>query len=111
MNVALINNATWAWCASGKSSSTNGATTARRALPDFVKIAEAHGLTGMRVTSRGEVPNAIRAAEETEGTVVIDFRVESEDSVYPMGPSRRCLDAMIRPPNNRRFQEMEFDEI
>jgi acetolactate synthase I/II/III large subunit len=75
--------------------------------PDFVKIADAHGLCGMRVTQRSEVENAIRKAEETEGTVVIDFRVESEDSVYPMVPSGAALDAMIRRP----VPEMEFDEI
>ncbi len=78
--------------------------------PDFVKLAEAHGVTGMRVTSRGEVENAIRSAEETEGTVVIDFRVEPEDSVYPMVPAGAALDAMIRRPQPT-VPEMEFDEI
>jgi acetolactate synthase-1/2/3 large subunit len=48
--------------------------------PDFALLAQAHGLTGLRVTSRSEVEAAIRKAEETEGTVVIDFRVEQEDS-------------------------------
>lgn len=75
--------------------------------PDFVKIADAHGLCGMRVTSRSEVEGAIRKAEETEGTVVIDFRVESEDSVYPMVPTGAALNEMIRRP----VPEMEFDEI
>ncbi|MBE0697122.1 MAG: acetolactate synthase large subunit, partial [Anaerolineaceae bacterium] len=78
--------------------------------PDFVKIAEAHGLTGLRVTSRGGVEGAIRKAEETEGTVVVDFRVESEDSVYPMVPAGAALDAMIRRPEST-VPEMEFDEI
>ena len=78
--------------------------------PDFVKLAEAHGLTGMRVTSRGEVQNAIREAEATEGTVVVDFRVEAEDSVYPMVPTGAALDAMIRRPEPV-VPEMEFDEI
>jgi acetolactate synthase-1/2/3 large subunit len=78
--------------------------------PDFVKIAEAHELCGMRVTQRGEVENAIRTAHETEGTVVIDFRVESEDSVYPMVPTGAALDAMIRRPQ-ASVPEMEFDEI
>jgi acetolactate synthase-1/2/3 large subunit len=78
--------------------------------PDFVKIAEAHGLTGLRVTSRGEVENAIRTAENTEGTVVVDFRVEAEDSVYPMVPTGAALDAMIRRPQ-QSITEMEFDEI
>jgi acetolactate synthase-1/2/3 large subunit len=75
--------------------------------PDFVKLTEAHGLCGMRVTQRSEVEGAIRKAEETEGTVVIDFRVESEDSVYPMVPTGAALDAMIRRP----VPQMEFDEI
>ncbi len=78
--------------------------------PDFVKIAEAHGLVGLRVTSRGEVEGAIRKAEETEGTVVIDFRVEQEDSVYPMVPAGAALDAMIRRPQPS-VPEMEFDDI
>jgi acetolactate synthase-1/2/3 large subunit len=66
--------------------------------PDFVKIAEAHGLTGMRVTKRGDVKNAIRHAQESEGTVLIDFRVEKEDSVYPMVPAGGDLHNMIRRP-------------
>ncbi|HEY4723645.1 MAG TPA: thiamine pyrophosphate-dependent enzyme, partial [Anaerolineae bacterium] len=66
--------------------------------PDFVKIAEAHGLTGIRVTKRSEVAAAIRTAQETEGTVVIDFRVEKEDSVYPMVPAGADLHNMIRRP-------------
>ena len=66
--------------------------------PDFVKIAEAHGLCGLRVTQRSEVEGAIRKAEETEGTVVIDFRVEKEDAVYPMVPAGADLHNMIRRP-------------
>jgi acetolactate synthase I/II/III large subunit len=68
--------------------------------PDFVKIAEAHGLTGLRVTQRSEVEGAIRAAQETEGAVLIDFRVEQEDSVYPMVPAGADLHKMIRRPSN-----------
>jgi len=66
--------------------------------PDFVKIAEAHGLTGLRVTGRSEVEAAVRKARETEGTVLIDFRVEQEDSVYPMVPAGADLHNMIRRP-------------
>jgi acetolactate synthase-1/2/3 large subunit len=80
--------------------------------PDFVKLAEAHGLCGLRVTQRNEVEDAIREAENTEGTVVIDFRVEPEDSVYPMVPAGAALDAMIRRPEPEpSVPEMEFDEI
>jgi acetolactate synthase-1/2/3 large subunit len=66
--------------------------------PDFVKLTEAHGLTGLRVTARDQVEPAVRAAQQTEGTVVIDFRVEQEDSVYPMVPTGAALNQMIRRP-------------
>jgi len=66
--------------------------------PDFVKLAEAHGLTGLRVTTREGVIPAFEQAQQTEGTVVIDFRVEKEDSVYPMVPTGADLKQMIRRP-------------
>jgi acetolactate synthase-1/2/3 large subunit len=66
--------------------------------PDFVKIAEAHGLTGIRVKQRSEVEAAVSMAESTEGTVVIDFCVEKEDSVYPMVPAGAALHNMIQRP-------------
>jgi acetolactate synthase I/II/III large subunit len=50
------------------------------------------------VTQRAEVEGAVRAAQATPGTVVIDFRVEQEDSVYPMVPSGADLTEMIRRP-------------
>ncbi len=79
--------------------------------PDFVKIAEAHGLTGLRVTQRSEIEAAIYKAEETEGTVVVDFRVEQEDSVYPMVPSGADLHAMIRRPMPNPIAETPEDTI
>ena len=67
--------------------------------PDFVKLAEAHGLTGLRVTRREEVASAVAEARAQPGTVVIDFRVEQEDSVYPMVPAGADLHDMIRRPS------------
>ena len=66
--------------------------------PDFVKLAEAHGLVGLRVTRREEVADAVARAKAEPGSVVIDFRVEQEDSVYPMVPSGADLGDMIRRP-------------
>jgi acetolactate synthase-1/2/3 large subunit len=66
--------------------------------PDFVKLAEAHGLTGLRVTQRSQVEETICRAHEVDGTVVIDFRVEQEDSVFPMVAAGADLDNMIRRP-------------
>jgi acetolactate synthase-1/2/3 large subunit len=66
--------------------------------PDFVKLAEAFGLKGMRITQRSQVQSAVEEARSHPGTVVMDFRVEQEDSVFPMVPAGADLHAMIRRP-------------
>jgi acetolactate synthase-1/2/3 large subunit len=72
--------------------------------PDFVKIVEAHGLTAIRVTERSQVKAAIQQARENPGSVVIEFIVEKEDSVYPMVPAGADLDEMIRRPASTQEQ-------
>ena len=67
--------------------------------PDFVRLAEAYGLQALSVTSRAAVVPAIQAAEADDRAVLIDFRVEQEDSVYPMVPAGADLHAMIRRPS------------
>ncbi len=49
---------------------------------------------------RSEVQDCVQQARRAEGTVVMDFRVEQEDSVYPMVPAGADLDAMIRRPQS-----------
>jgi acetolactate synthase-1/2/3 large subunit len=66
--------------------------------PDFVKLAEAHDLKGTRVTERSQIAGAIAQARAAKETFIIDFRVEQEDSVYPMVPAGADLDKMIRRP-------------
>ena len=63
--------------------------------PDYVKLADAYGLTGMRVTNRADVPAAIQQAIETEGTVIIDFVIEPEGNVYPMVAPGSAITNMI----------------
>ena len=53
-------------------------------FPDFVKLAEAYGATGVRVSDKSTLVEQMRAALETEGTVVMDVRVSAEENVYPM---------------------------
>jgi acetolactate synthase-1/2/3 large subunit len=67
--------------------------------PDFVRLAEANGLCAMSVTTRPDVIPAIAAARADDRAVLIDFRVEQEDSVYPMVPAGADLHAMIRRPS------------
>ncbi len=66
--------------------------------PDFVKLAEAHGLSGLRCDTRGDVRATIEDARTRSGTVVVDFRVAAEENVYPMVPSGGDIGAMIRRP-------------
>jgi acetolactate synthase-1/2/3 large subunit len=67
--------------------------------PDFVKLAEAHGLLGLRVTEREQIPDVVAKARASKDTAVIDFRVEQEDSVYPMVAAGADLHDMIRRPS------------
>jgi acetolactate synthase-1/2/3 large subunit len=73
--------------------------------PDFCKLAEAYDIAAARVASRAEVVPAIRAARRQDGPILIDFRVEREDAVYPMVPAGASLDQMLRrpPPGPRRL--------
>jgi len=66
--------------------------------PDFVKLAEAHGVPARRVTKREEVDEAIAWARSIQGPTVIEFKVEREDAVYPMVPAGAALHEMLQRP-------------
>ena len=66
--------------------------------PDFVKLAEAYGITGIRVTEQGQVADAIQQAMEVPGPVIIDFVVKEIDNVYPMIPSGQSVNQMLEEP-------------
>jgi acetolactate synthase-1/2/3 large subunit len=66
--------------------------------PDFVKLTEAHGLLGLRVEKRADIEEAVSRARRSGDTVVIDFKVEKEDTVYPMVAPGKDISDMIRRP-------------
>jgi acetolactate synthase-1/2/3 large subunit len=66
--------------------------------PNFVKLAEAHGVPARLITKHDEVHEAIEWARNTQGPVVLEFRVEQEEAVYPMVPQGAALDEMIQRP-------------
>ena len=70
--------------------------------PDFVKLAEAYGIKGIRVTDKTQVKTAIQDAMEHDGPVLIDFIVEQEENVYPMIPSGMTVKDMIEEPSSER---------
>lgn len=73
--------------------------------PDFVKLADAHGIPGAHVRKRSEVIPTVHAAREHTGAFLVDFHVEQEDSVYPMIPSGAALHEMIRRPTENSLVE------
>jgi acetolactate synthase-1/2/3 large subunit len=52
--------------------------------PDFVKLAEAYGATGLRFEDKKTLVDDIRGALATDGPVLVDVRVTQEENVYPM---------------------------
>ncbi|HHV63304.1 MAG TPA: biosynthetic-type acetolactate synthase large subunit [Firmicutes bacterium] len=64
-------------------------------VPDFVKLAEAYGAVGMRITDPADVRPAIEEAIRTPNVVVMDFRVAPEENVLPMVPPNAPINKMI----------------
>ena len=67
--------------------------------PDFVKLAEAYGIKGIRVTKQDELESAINEANNHSGPVVVDFVIEKVDDVYPMIPAGQSIEELIEEPN------------
>jgi acetolactate synthase-1/2/3 large subunit len=67
------------------------------ASPDWVKLAEAFGATGLRVEDAADLEDTMRTAVETDGPVLVDIRVTQEENVYPMiapgNPAREMTEA------------------
>jgi acetolactate synthase I/II/III large subunit len=67
--------------------------------PDFAKLAVAYGIRSFVVDRRADVIPVVQAAQAHDGAVLIDFKVEQEDTVYPMVAAGSALHDMIRRPN------------
>ena len=67
--------------------------------PDFVKLAEAFGVLGIRVTENYQVADAIGKAMAHEGPVIVDFVVDPEENVYPMIPPGESVNELIEAPD------------
>jgi acetolactate synthase-1/2/3 large subunit len=66
--------------------------------PDFVKIAEAYGIRGIRVTKKEEVADAVQQAMETAGPVIVDFIVKEDEGLFPFIPSGQSVKEMLEEP-------------
>jgi acetolactate synthase-1/2/3 large subunit len=63
--------------------------------PDFIKVAEAYNIPGLRVTHQSQVADAINAAYDTSGPMLLEFQVEREVNVYPMVAPGESISEMI----------------
>ena len=77
--------------------------------PDFVKLADAHGIRGAAVHTRADVERVVNEARQHDGPFLINFLVEQEDSVYPMIPAGSALHEMIRRPDQNPLIETPQD--
>jgi len=68
-------------------------------LPDFVKLAEAYGATGIRIESPDELIPGIRAMIDTPGPVIVDCRVAKLSNCFPMIPSGAAHTDMLLDPS------------
>jgi len=67
--------------------------------PDFARLAEAYGIQSATVSERSQVVPAVESARRHDGPVLINFKVEQEDTVYPMVAAGAALHDMIRRPS------------
>jgi len=97
VNVAILNNGylgmvrQWQELFYGKRYSSVDTTH----QPDFVKLAEAYGALGFRVTAYEDVVPVLREAIASDKPVLIDFLIAREENVYPMVPAGGSLTEMI----------------
>jgi acetolactate synthase-1/2/3 large subunit len=63
--------------------------------PDYVKLAEAYGATGMRFEDKHTLVDDIKRAIDTEGPVLVDVRVTREENTYPMIPAGKAAREMV----------------
>jgi acetolactate synthase-1/2/3 large subunit len=75
--------------------------------PDFVKIAEAYDIPGVRVKHREEVIPAIQKAMEYPGAFLIDFLTEPEENIYPIVPPGESLARFLEPSKTEMVSKQD----
>jgi len=72
-----------------------------KALPDFVKLAEAYGCVGIRADSPDELDEKIKEMINTDGPVIFDCHVDQNENCYPMIPSGKPHNQMLLGPKDQ----------
>jgi acetolactate synthase-1/2/3 large subunit len=69
--------------------------------PDFVKLAESMGCTGLRISSYEEIPAVMEQFLACKGPVLLDAVICKHEHVYPMVPAGKGLHEMVVPPSQK----------
>ncbi len=73
-------------------------------LPDFIKLAESYGMTGLRATEPGQVDDVIKQMLDTPGPVIVDMVVSKEENCFPMIPGGAAHNEILLGANDRKEQ-------
>ena len=71
------------------------ASTVMDVVPDYVDLAKAFGAAGLRASTKSDVIPVIKEALATDNVVVMDFKIEKEEGVYPMVPAGKANTEML----------------
>ena len=74
-------------------------------MPDFVKLAQAYGVKGMRIRSRDELKDAIAEILAHDGPVLVDVRVNKNENCYPMVAPGKSNAQMIGLPERSKLEK------
>jgi acetolactate synthase-1/2/3 large subunit len=75
-------------------------------MPDFVKLAEAYGIRGIKVIEPSDLESAVAEILAHDGPVFADFCVKRDENCYPMVPPGKSNAEMVGLPTPKRSPEM-----
>ncbi len=75
--------------------------------PDFVRLASAYGIKGIRIRHSAHVSRSVQRALKHKGPVLIEAEVEKEENVFPMIPAGGTYDQMIIEPPKKKLDKPE----
>jgi acetolactate synthase I/II/III large subunit len=100
INIAIINNGYLGMVRQWQDLFQNrNYSEVKISAPDFVKLAEAYGATGIRVTKSEEIVPAIQKARSIKGPVLVEFVIDAEANVYPIVPPGASNSEMMHMPS------------
>ena len=114
VKVAIINNQYHGMVRQWQQLFYNGRYSASQLTggPDYVKLAEAYGVVGIRVNKPSEVEGALKEAIQVKQTVLIDFHVDPYENCYPMVPAGGAIHQMVLedPKPEQKAEQQRFEK-